>query len=85
VPTVFVVDVALEHVCAEFRSRAADRQITAAERDLLIDGAILLANKIEELQQDAREEQPLGSLGRARHAAGVVTRRPRRLARHAAA
>ena len=50
----FIVDVALEHTCAEFRSRAADGQITRTERDLLIDGAILLAAKIEELIQDGR-------------------------------
>lgn len=50
----FIVDAALEHTCAEFRLRAADRQITAEERDLLIDGAILLAANIEILAQDAR-------------------------------
>ncbi len=54
----FIVDVALEHTCAEFRGRAAEGQITAAERDLLIDGAILLAAKIEELTQDARVALP---------------------------
>lgn len=50
----FIVDVALEHTCAEFRSQAAGGQITLTERDLLIDGAILLAAKIEELIQDGR-------------------------------
>ncbi len=54
----FIVDVALEHTCAEFRERAAEGRITAAERDLLIDGAILLAAKIEELTQDARVAMP---------------------------
>jgi hypothetical protein len=54
VVAVFIVDVALEQTCADFRSRAADGQITGAERDLLIDGAILLAAKIEGLTQDAR-------------------------------
>lgn len=54
----FIVDAALEHTCADFRSRAAAGQITAAERDLLIDGAILLAAKIEELTQDARAGLP---------------------------
>jgi hypothetical protein len=82
---VFIVDVALEHVCAEFQSQAADGQITGAEHDLLIDGAILLANKIEELLQDARGEQPPGSPVPARHAAGGMARQQRRLARHAAA
>lgn len=50
----FIVDAALEHTCAEFRLRAADGEITAGERDLLIDGAILLAANIETLAQDAR-------------------------------
>lgn len=58
VVAVFIVDVALEHTCAEFRSQAADGRITAVERDLLIDGAILLAAKIEELTQDARVGLP---------------------------
>ncbi len=50
----FTIDAALEHTCAEFRARADCGQITAAERDLLIDGAILLAVKLEELIQDSR-------------------------------
>ena len=54
VVAVFIVDTALEHTCAEFRLRAAQGQITAEERDLLIDGAILLAANIECLAQDAR-------------------------------
>ncbi len=54
----FIVDAALEHTCAEFRSRATDGQLTAEERDLLIDGAILLAANIEELAQDARAGLP---------------------------
>ena len=49
----FIVDAALEHTCAEIRSKAAEGQITSTERDLLIDGAILLAARIEELTQDA--------------------------------
>ena len=66
----FIVDAALEHTCAELRLRAADGHITAEERDLLIDGAILLAANIETLVQDARAElQPawadtVSSLGR---------------------
>lgn len=83
VVAMFIVDVALEHTCAEFRSRAADGQVTAAERDLLIDGAVLLANKIEDLQQDARAGLSQEWPDRARHSAGVVPARPRRLARHA--
>jgi hypothetical protein len=58
VVTVFIVDAALEHTCAEFRSSAADGEITAAERDLLIDGAIMLAANVEELLQDARGGLP---------------------------
>ncbi len=50
----FMVDEALEHTCAEFRARAARGEISDAERDLLIDGAILLAVNFEELIQDAR-------------------------------
>jgi len=36
-----------------FREQVARGEITAAERDLLIDGAILLAVNLEELVQDA--------------------------------
>jgi hypothetical protein len=57
VRAVFIVDTALEHTCTELRARAADGEITAAERDLLIDGAILLAVKVEELIQDAHAGQ----------------------------
>jgi hypothetical protein len=73
----FVVDVALEHTCAEFRARAARGQITAAERDLLIDGAILLANKIEELLQDARAGLSPEWPDHARHSSGFVAGRHR--------
>jgi hypothetical protein len=55
---VFTVDAALEHTCADFREQAARGEITAAERDLLIDGAILLAANLEELIQDARAGEP---------------------------
>lgn len=54
-----MVDDALEHACSEFRARAACGEITAAERDLLIDGAIMLAVHIEELVQDARSGRPV--------------------------
>ena len=50
----FTVDTALQHSCAEFREQAARGEITAAECDLLIDGAILLAVHLEALVQDAR-------------------------------
>lgn len=68
----FIVDAALEHTCAEFRSRAAYGQITAVERDLLIDGAILLAANIEELLQDAHPELPQAWREPGRHSADVV-------------
>jgi hypothetical protein len=51
---VFAVDAALQHTCAELREQATRGQITSSERDLLIDGAILLALHLEELIQDAR-------------------------------
>ena len=54
----FTVDAALERTCADFREQAARGEITAAERDLLIDGAILLAVSLEELVQDARAGDP---------------------------
>jgi hypothetical protein len=49
----FALESALEHTCAEFRDQVTRGQITAAERDLLIDGAILLAIHLEALLQDA--------------------------------
>ena len=51
----FTVDSALQHTCAMFRERAAHGEITPVERDLLIDGAILLAANLELLIQDAHE------------------------------
>ncbi len=47
--TVLTVEAALEHTCAIFRERADRGDITPAERDLLTDGAILLAVHIDEL------------------------------------
>ena len=52
--TVLTVDAALQHICAVFRERADRGDITAAERDLLIDGAILLAMRVDDLAQDGR-------------------------------
>jgi hypothetical protein len=52
--TVLTVDAALGHICAIFRERADRGDITPTERDLLIDGAILLAMHIDELAQDGR-------------------------------
>lgn len=72
VVAVFIVDAALEHTCAEFASQADNGQITAAERDLLIDGAVLLAAKIEELTQDARTALPPGWVDSVREPASAV-------------
>ena len=52
--TVFTVDAALESTCATFRARADRGDITPAERDLLIDGAILLAMHIDDLAGEGR-------------------------------
>lgn len=54
----FTVDSALEHTCAGLREQAAHGEITAAECDLLIDGAILLAVNLEALVQDAHAGRP---------------------------
>jgi hypothetical protein len=86
VVTVLIVDAALERTCAEFRSHAADGEITAAERDLLIDGAILLAAAIEELLQGAHAGLPPAWPGAGRHPAGVAAAgHAASPARHAAA
>lgn len=52
--TVLTVDAALQHICAIFRERADRGDITATERDLLIDGAILLAMHVDDLAQNGR-------------------------------
>ncbi len=52
--TVLTVEAALEQTCAIFRERADRGDITPAERDLLIDGAILLAMHIDELAPEDR-------------------------------
>jgi hypothetical protein len=49
-----------ELTCADFREQAARGEITAAECDLLIDRAVLLAVNLEELIQDARAGEPPG-------------------------
>lgn len=46
--TVLTVDEALQQTCAIFREEADRGDITPAERDLLIDGAILLAMHIDD-------------------------------------
>ena len=52
--TVFTVDAALVSTCAIFRERADRGDITPVERDLLIDGAILLAMHIDDLAGKGR-------------------------------
>ena len=53
--TVLTVDSELQHVCAIFRKQADRGEITPIERDLLIDGAILLAMHVDDdLARDCR-------------------------------
>ncbi len=52
--TVLTVDEALQHVCAVFREQADWGDITSTERDLLIDGAILLAMRVDDQARDGR-------------------------------
>jgi hypothetical protein len=52
--TMLTVDAALQHICAIFREQADRGDITPAERDLLTDGAILLAMHVDDLAQDGR-------------------------------
>jgi hypothetical protein len=49
--TVLTVEAALEQTCAIFRDQADRGDISLAERDLLIDGAILLAMHVDNLAQ----------------------------------
>lgn len=58
----FIIDSALQHTCAEIGEQAVRGQVSAAERDLLIDGAILLAIHLETLAQDAHAGIPDGWL-----------------------
>jgi hypothetical protein len=55
--TVLTVDAALQHICAIFREQADRGDITPTERDLLIDGAILLAMHVDYLAGDGRAGQ----------------------------
>jgi len=52
--TVLTVDAALQHICAILREQAERGDITPTERDLLMDGAILLANYVDDLDRDGR-------------------------------
>jgi len=69
--TVFTVDAALQRVCAIFREQADRGDITPAECDLLIDGAILLAMHVDDLDRDGRvgshSRWPEGALPVGRH------------------
>jgi len=52
--TVLTVDEALRHICAIFREQADRGDITPTERDLLIDGAILLAMRVDDQARGGR-------------------------------
>jgi hypothetical protein len=52
--TMLTADAALQHICAIFREQADRGDITPTERDLLIDGAILLAMHVGDLARDDR-------------------------------
>ncbi len=54
--TVLTVDEALQHMCAQFREQADRGSITPSERDLLIDGAVLLAMRVDDLARDDRTD-----------------------------
>ena len=77
--TVLTVDEALQHICATLRKHADRGDITPAERDLLIDGAILLAVRVDALAQDGRVGWGSGS------PAGALPGRAGRHERHSVA
>jgi hypothetical protein len=52
--TVLTVDEALQHICAVLREQAVRGDIAPTERDLMIDGAILLAMRVDDLARDDR-------------------------------
>jgi hypothetical protein len=84
--TVLAVDEALQHMCALFRGQAARGEITPAERDLLIDGAILVAMRVDdELAWESRansefeawkEARPKLAGRHERHAAAALADAP---------
>jgi len=51
--TVLTVDDALQQLCATFREQADRGRISPTERDLLMDGAILLAMHVEDLDRES--------------------------------
>jgi len=58
--TLLTVDGALQHICAVFREQAVRGEITPTERDLLIDGAVLLAMRVDDLDRDSRVDSNFG-------------------------
>ena len=62
--TVLTVDEALQHLGATFREQADRGRITPAERDLLMDGAILLAMNIEDLERESDAGSHVEPVGR---------------------
>jgi len=76
--TVLTVDAELQHICAIFHEQADRGAITPTERDLLIDGAILLAMHVDDdLARDGRVGWSEGALPKPvgrheRHAAAAA-------------
>ncbi|HTZ91177.1 MAG TPA: hypothetical protein VMB74_02170 [Streptosporangiaceae bacterium] len=68
--TVLTVDAALESTCAIFRERANRGDISPAERDLLVDGAVLLAMHVDDLAGEGCAGPTPGSPRMARPARG---------------
>jgi len=62
--TVLTVDEALKHLGATFCEQAERGRITPAERDLLMDGAILLAMNIEDLDRESHVGSHFEPVGR---------------------
>lgn len=62
--TVLTVDAALQHLFAIFREEADRGDITPTERDLLMDGAIMLAMRVDDLDRDDRAGSHLERVGR---------------------
>jgi hypothetical protein len=75
--TVLTIEAALLDTCAVFRERAGRGDITPAERDLLIDGAIVLAMHVDDLAGEGRPDRTPGRAGAARpESAGRDERHP---------
>lgn len=77
--TVLTVDEALQHICAIFRDEANLGDITPTERDLLIDGAILLAMSVDDMSREDRSGPGSGRKGEALPRRAPL---PRRAGRH---